>query len=87
MIDDRTASEAREIATQKLMRRLGQTLDSAALDELIDWLQERTVLHDGQEDPGAVMSEGLELELAIASVFRDFSDKLRRQRDAVDPAS
>lgn len=33
---------------------------------MLDWLDENRIYRDGQEDPGAVFGEGIELELARA---------------------
>lgn len=69
-------SDARQIAHAKLIDALPGLLDAEGRRSLCDWLAERQVMHDGQEDPGAVIVEGLELELAIAQVFRDLADRL-----------
>lgn len=70
------AQDAKAIAHAKLIEALPGLLDADARRLLCDWLAERQVLHDGQEDPGAVIVEGLEIELAIAEVFRQISDRL-----------
>jgi hypothetical protein len=69
-------SDARLIAYGKLMDALPGLLTPEGRQTLCDWLSERQVLHDGQEDPGAVIVEGLETELAIAQVFRELSERL-----------
>ena len=51
------------------MRRLIDLLDAEGVRQLESWLRERQVLSDGQEDPGAVMVEGLEVELAVAQEY------------------
>lgn len=68
--------DARLIAWGKLVDALPGLLDDRGRAALCDWLAERQVLHDGQEDPGAVMVEGLETELAIARVFRELYERL-----------
>ena len=70
------AQDARLIAYAKLIDALPDLLAPEARRQLCDWLAERQVLHDGQEDPGAVITEGLETELAIAEVFRQLADRL-----------
>ena len=69
-------ADARLIAYGKLIDALPDLLDAEGRKALCDWLTERQVLHDGQEDPGAVPVEGLEVELAIAQVFRDLAGRL-----------
>ena len=67
--DPSTQQEAAIIARQRLMRRLIDLLDAEGVRQLESWLRERQVLSDGQEDPGAVMVEGLEVELAVAQEY------------------
>lgn len=64
------------IACTKLIDALPAILDGPNLRAVCDWLLARQVLHDGQEDPGAVIVEGLEVELAIAETFRRFAERL-----------
>ena len=68
--------DARLIAYSKLIDALPDLLDTRGRQALCDWLAPRQVLHDGQEDPGAVIVEGLETELAIAEVFRQLAERL-----------
>ncbi|MFC3630698.1 hypothetical protein ACFOM8_14715 [Paracoccus angustae] len=68
-------ADARLIAYGKLIEALPGLLNAEGRAALCDWLAERQVMHDGQEDPGAVIVEGLEVELAIAQVFRDLSER------------
>ena len=68
--------DARAIAHAKLIEALPNLLTPDARRSLCDWLAERQVLHDGQEDPGAVIVEGLETELAIAETFRQIAERL-----------
>lgn len=65
------------IACTKLIDALPGLLDGPNLAAVRDWLTARQVLHDGQEDPGAVIVEGLEVELAIAETFRWFAERLQ----------
>lgn len=64
------------VACTKLIDALPGLVDERGLRAVCDWLSERQVLMDGQEDPGAVMVEGLELELAIAGAFRRIAERL-----------
>lgn len=65
------------IACTKLIDALPGLLDGPNLRAVCDWLVARQVLHDGQEDPGAVIVEGLEVELAIAETFRRLAERLQ----------
>lgn len=70
------APDPKAIAHAKLIEALPGLLTPDARRSLCDWLAERQVLHDGQEDPGAVITEGLETELAIAETFRQIAERL-----------
>lgn len=72
--------DPRVMACAKLIDALPDLLDGPNLQAVCDWLTARQVLHDGQEDPGAVMVEGLEIELAIAETFRRFAERLDCRR-------
>ena len=74
--------DARAIAHAKLIEALPNLLTPDACRSLCDWLAERQVLHDGQEDPGAVIVEGLETELAIAETFRQIAERLDCRTDS-----
>lgn len=66
---------ARLVAYAKLIDALPGFLDDRARAALCEWLSDRQVMLDGQEDPGAVPVEGLETELAIAQAFRDLATR------------
>lgn len=68
--------DARLIAYGKLVEALPGLLSPPSRQALCDWLAQRQVLLDGQEDPGAVIVEGLETELAIAEIFRRIAESL-----------
>ena len=74
--------DAKAIAHAKLIEALPDLLTPDAHRSLCDWLAERQVLHDGQEDPGAVIVEGLETELAIAETFRQIAERLACRADS-----
>ena len=71
--------DARLMAYGKLVDALPGLLNAEGRHSLCGWLAERQVLHDGQEDPGAVPVEGLETELAIAQVFRELAERMNCQ--------
>ena len=70
------AEYAELIAYRKLVAALPDLLSPEARQPICDWLIERQVMRDGQEDPGAVIVEGLETELAFAETFRKIVDSL-----------
>lgn len=70
------AHESRVTAFAKLVDALPDLLAGESREAVCRWLSERQVLLDGQEDPGAVMTEGLDTELAIAATFRRIAESL-----------
>lgn len=62
--------EGRLLAHRRLLVELLRALPDDRRDDLMDWLDERSIYRDGQEDPGAVPGEGIELELARADEFQ-----------------
>jgi hypothetical protein len=62
--------EGRLLAHRRLLVELLKSLSADRQAELMDWLDERAIYQDGQEDPGAVPGEGIELELARADEFQ-----------------
>ena len=73
--------EGRILAHRRLLVELLRSLPDKRRAELMDWLEERAMYQDGQEDPGAVLGEGIELELARADEFR----VLKRLCTRLDP--
>ncbi len=70
-------AEAQAIACEKIIAALPSLLDRDSLQNVMEWLEMRQILQDGQEDPGAVETEGLGVELAIARSFRRMLETLR----------
>ena len=66
------------IACRKLFAALPDLLDAGSMARLRDWLDQRQVFLDGQEDPGAVPTDGLDEELAVANTFRALFEALPR---------
>lgn len=84
--------EARTAAHRRLLARLIALLDADTQHELLAWLEERQVLRDGQEDPGAVDPLTAALPLLIATEFQEITDLLQketapRDTDTLPPAS
>jgi hypothetical protein len=73
--------EGRLLAHRRLLAELMRLVPENRRKELRDWLEERAVYQDGQEDPGAVPDAGIALELARADEFRLLGALL----DGLDP--
>ena len=70
-ISDKIAAlEGRVLAHRRLLSRLIALLGGDDRRMLLDWLEGREVMFDGQEDPGAVPTEGLALSMGMADEFR-----------------
>lgn len=52
---------------------------------LIDWLDERASVNDGEEDPGAVIVQGYAEQQARADEFRIIAEDLRRLTEMDKP--
>ena len=70
------AQDPKLIAYKALVEALPGLLPPPARQAVCDWLAERQVMRDGQEDPGAVIVEGMEFDLAIAETYRQIADSL-----------
>jgi hypothetical protein len=80
-MDDRTM-EGRLLAHRRILQLVLQELaDTSAGERIERLLQERSTLQDGQEDPGAVETAGLSIELAAAEEFRQILDGLSSGTD------
>ncbi|WP_378948695.1 hypothetical protein [Paracoccus sp. R86501] len=64
-----SAIEGRMLAHRRILSRLIASLPEQDRTQLLDWISNREVMRDGQEDPGAVPAEGSALELAMADEF------------------
>lgn len=63
--------EGRLLAHRRILQLIVTELgDSAAGERILALLRDRATLQDGQEDPGAVETDGMGLELAVADEFR-----------------
>lgn len=74
------ALEGRILAQRRVLARLLAHCPEQEWRQLADWLADRQILHDGQEDPGAVPAEGMAQELAMATEFRELADLASRYR-------
>jgi hypothetical protein len=72
--------EGRLVAQRKLLGLLvAEFSRQGGNDRLWEFLRERQITRDNQEDPGAVPSEGLEFALAMADEFRLIEEVSRRK--------
>ena len=63
--------EGRLLAHRRILQLIvGALADTPAGERVQSLLQERSTLQDGQEDPGAVETAGMGVELALAEEFR-----------------
>ncbi|PFG63049.1 hypothetical protein AXZ77_1640 [Thioclava sp. ES.031] len=72
--------EARLIAQRRILARLVAEMPPERREALLAWIAEREVMHDGQEDPGAVPDATDTLPLSIADEFRRIAALARRHR-------
>lgn len=73
--------EGRILAHRRLLVELLRHLPEQRRAEMLDWLDERAIYQDGQEDPGAVPGDGIELELARADEFQVLRRLVRMRSD------
>lgn len=52
--------------------------DSGEKKVLLDWIDERASVNDGEEDPGAVIVQGYAEQQARADEFKSISDDVRQ---------
>lgn len=71
--------EGRLMAHRALIARLIAMLSPDQRSVMDDWLTERNVMSDGQEDPGAVPDLGAATELALADEMRLIQERISRQ--------
>lgn len=64
------ALEGRLIAHRRVLAQLVAILPPASQAAMRDWLEQREIMSDGQEDPGALDPEAAALELALADEMR-----------------
>jgi len=77
--------EGRLLAQRRVLARLLAASAEPEWRQVGEWLAERDVLHDGQEDPGAVPAEGMALELAMSAEFRALAELAAQYRRAARP--
>lgn len=66
-----TQIEGRMIAHRRLLARLVRQLSPDLQAELLGWIEDREILHDGQEDPASLPTELSILPLSIAEEFQE----------------
>jgi hypothetical protein len=73
--------EGRILAHRRLLVELLRALPEDRRAEMMAFLDDRALFRDGQEDPGAVPGEGVEVELARADEFQVLKRLLRSAPD------
>ncbi|MPQ95296.1 hypothetical protein [Thioclava sp. JE_KL1] len=76
--------EARLIAQRRLLARMMAEMPPEARETLLSWINEREVMRDGQEDPGAVPDAVDTLPLSIAQEFQQIATLARRHHRSSD---
>jgi hypothetical protein len=78
---NQVAMEGQLLAHRRILQLIvGELAGTAAAERIEDLLRERSMLQDGQEDPGAVETAGMGLELAVAEEFRRVVDGIAKRR-------
>lgn len=72
--------EGRLLAQRRVLARLLACCRTEDWRAIEDFLDERRLVHDGQEDPGAVPSDGMAQALAQADEFRELAEMAGRYR-------
>jgi hypothetical protein len=75
--DRLTELEGRLISHRRLLAHLLTGMDPAVRAGHLGWISEREILHDGQEDPGAVPTGTEALPLSLADEFREIAALVR----------
>lgn len=73
--------EGRLLAHRRLLAELVQALPADRRADLLDWLDDRALYQDGQEDPGAIPGDAVALELARADEFQALKQLCARAPD------
>ena len=72
--------EGRILAHRRILGLiLAEMVQSGAAPDLLDALDDAQVMHDGQEDPGAVPHPALGVGLAMADETREIVAAMRRR--------
>ena len=80
--------EGRLLAHRRILQLIvGALAGTPAGGRIQSLLRERSTLQDGQEDPGAVETAGMGIELALAEEFRRISDAVPSFGEASDDES
>lgn len=79
------ALEGRLIAHRRVLTRLVALLPPDRRAQLLDWIEQREVMPDGQEDPGAADLETAALELALSDEMRQIHAAIAPRPDTETP--
>jgi hypothetical protein len=84
---NKEALEGRLLAHRRALQLIvGALAETPAGERLLDSLNRRSTLQDGQEDPGAVAAVGVGIELAMADEFRMIAEGLPDAGRFIRPA-
>ncbi|MDF3853720.1 hypothetical protein ACDP63_06225 [Paracoccus sp. P2] len=76
--------EGRVIAHRRTFQKLLELSPEDMRAQMLQWLEDREVMLDGQEDPGALAGEEAALELALSDEMRllhDLATASRHRRE------
>lgn len=66
--------EGRLLAQRRLLAQMLAAMPDTQRRQMLDWLDARSVMRDGQEDPGAVPADGMAEAMAVADEYRAIAD-------------
>lgn len=66
--------EGRLLAQRRLLAQMLAAMPDTLRRQMLDWLDARSVMRDGQEDPGAVPADGMAEAMALADEYRAIAD-------------
>ncbi|WP_304618052.1 hypothetical protein [Paracoccus sp. (in: a-proteobacteria)] len=77
--------EGRLMAHRRLLAQMLAAMPDTQRRQMLDWLDARSVMRDGQEDPGAVPTDGMAEAMAVADEYRAIADLVAPLPDAARP--
>lgn len=66
--------EGRLLAQRRLLAQMLAAMPDTQRRQMLDWLDARSVMRDGQEDPGVVPADGMAEAMALADEYRAIAD-------------
>lgn len=77
--------EGRLLAQRRLLAQILMTMTEAQRRQMLDWLDARSVMRDGQEDPGVVPADGMAEAMALAEEYRAIAELVAPLPRAMSP--